>query len=261
MTEPLLVVEGLSRSYAGVRAVDRLNLSVGRGTITGLIGPNGCGKSTTIDCISGLQAADAGRWSLDGQDLTGASPEDHARAGLIRTFQMVRSYDDLTVLDNLLVAVQDHQGHGWWAAFLRSPAVMRAERRARAEALSALGRVGLADYADAPAQVLSYGQRKLLSIAALIVARPRLAILDEPVSGINAVMIERVVEAIRALNRDGTAVLLVEHNMDVISALCDHVVVMVGGRLLMQGPPAAVRSDPRVLEAYLGSDVLAEPAA
>ena len=255
MAEPLLRVEGLAKSYYGTKAVDGLSFTVTRGTITGVIGPNGSGKSTTIDCISGVQKANGGNWFLAGARLTGLSPEAHSRAGLVRTFQMVRCYDDLTVLDNLLVAVQEHQKVGWVDALLRTGRLKTAEREAREAALAALGKVNLSPYAEAPAQVLSYGQRKLLAIAALIVARPKLAILDEPVSGINPTMIAEVEKALRELRALGTTLLVVEHNMDFLMALSDHVIVLVGGQLLTQGRPDDVQSDPRVLDAYLGTAI------
>ncbi len=255
MTDQLLEVSRLTKRYQGTVAVDDLSFSVRRGTITGLIGPNGSGKSTTIDCISGFTTTEAGTWSLDGVALRGQSPEAHARAGCMRSFQMVRTYDDLTVLENLLAAVQSQQGIGWWASLLRTPALRRAEDAARQGALAALAAVNLSPYADAPAQVLSYGQRKLLSIAAMLLARPKLAVLDEPVSGINPTMILSVVAAIRQLRDGGTTILLVEHNMDVIMSVCDHVIVLVGGQLLLEGPPALIRHDPRVLDAYLGGGI------
>jgi branched-chain amino acid transport system ATP-binding protein len=159
------------------------------------------------------------------------------------------------VLDNLLVAIQEHQNVGWFAALMRTGRFRTAEREAREAALAALGKVNLSPYAEAPAQVLSYGQRKLLAIAALIVARPKLAILDEPVSGINPTMIAEVEKALRELRALGTTLLVVEHNMDFLMGLSDHVIVLVGGQLLTQGRPDDVQSDPRVLDAYLGTAI------
>jgi branched-chain amino acid transport system ATP-binding protein len=253
MPEPLLRVAHLTKSYFGTKAVDDLSFDVAAGTITGLIGPNGSGKSTTIDCISGVQAHNGGDWSLEGRRLTGLSPEAHSRTGLVRTFQMIRCYEDLSVIENLLVAVQEHQGIGWLDSLLRTKRLQTAEAEARARALDALARVNLSPYADAPAQVLSYGQRKLLAIAALIVARPKLAILDEPVSGINPTMILEVEKALRALRAEGSTLLIVEHNMDFLMSMSDHVIVLVGGQLMTQGAPAAIQNDPRVLDAYLGT--------
>lgn len=252
-TDPILQVRGLTKRYYGTTAVDDLSFDIAQGTITGLIGPNGSGKSTTIDCISGFQTAQGGSWRLGDRDLTGASPEEHARAGLTRTFQMVRVYDEMTLLDNLLVALQSHQAVSWLDALLRTSRLREAEADGRTRALAALAAVSLESYADAPAQVLSYGQRKLLNIASLMLCRPRLAILDEPVSGINPTMITRVASALRRLRADGTTVLLVEHNMDFLMSLSDHVIVLVGGRLLTQGPPERMRTDPQVLDAYLGT--------
>jgi len=253
MTTTLLEVRNLTKAYYGLTAVADLSFSVARGSITGLIGPNGSGKSTTIDCVSGFQRPDTGRWYLDGRELTGAQPHTHALAGLARTFQAVRAYDELTLTDNLLLASQEHDGVTWWQSLRRSARWQRADASARARASELLTIVGLAEYAPAPAEVLSYGQRKLLAIAASMMARPRLVMLDEPVAGVNPTMIRRIEEAIRTINREGVTLLIVEHNVDVIMRLCGHIIVLESGGLLAEGAPELIRRDPRVLEAYLGS--------
>ena len=222
--------------------------------IIGLIGPNGSGKSTSVDCISGFQAADGGRWFLDGVELTGLPPYRHSTAGLSRTFQEVRAYNELSLLDNLIVAAQEHDGHGWWAAFTSSPAQRRTEAAAAMRAAELLALVNLDAYGQAPASVLSYGQRKLLAIAAAMMSAPKIIVLDEPVAGVNPTMIRQIEGIVRRLNRDGVALLLIEHNLDFIMNLCHRIIVLEQGRKIAEGSPAAIRSDPRVLAAYIGVD-------
>lgn len=252
MGKNLFSVRNLVKRYGGVVAVNDVSFDVEEGSITGLIGPNGSGKSTTIDCISGVQKANAGRWSLDGKALEGLPSHRHALSGLIRTFQTIRAYEDFTPIESIVVAMQEHQRVGWWNAFAATGQIRDIEGASRAKAGELLEMVGLSPYADAPVAVLSYGQRKLLSIVCAMASQPRLVILDEPVSGINPTVIHRVENAIRAFNAQGTTILVVEHNMDFIMRLCKKVIVLVGGKLLTEGSPAAVQSDKRVLEAYLG---------
>ena len=250
--QALLEVRGLTKRYFGLTAVADLSYRVEAGSIVGLIGPNGSGKSTSIDCISGFQSVDAGEWFLDGKPLTGLPPHRIAHLGLIRTFQTVRAYDELTLLENLCVASQESDGSGWLASLRRSPAVREKEARAAQRGLALLESVGLSRYAEAPAAILSYGQRKLLAIAASMMAHPRLVILDEPVAGVNPTMVRHIEQVIRQLKSEGVTLVIVEHNVDFIMNLCDRVVVLESGHKIADGPPSLIRSDPRVLAAYLG---------
>lgn len=244
MTAPLLEVRGLDKRFGGVAAVDGCSLTVERGTVTGLIGPNGSGKTTLFNLVTGYLRADSGDVLLDGRRIARPDPARLYRRGLCRTFQQPRVFPDLTVLENLLIA----SGHPWPA--LAGPRA-RADDRARGEAL--LAEFSLAGLAGDPAEELSYGQRKLLEFAALLMSSPLLVLLDEPTAGVNPTMVRTMERHIRARHAAGTTFLVVEHDMGLVMRLCDPVVVMDGGRVIAQGPPGSVQTDPQVLDAYLGS--------
>lgn len=251
-TPDLLQVSGLRKSYHGVTAVAGVAFNVPEHSIVGIIGPNGSGKSTTIDCITGFQAADAGQVLLDGQDLMGMSSWKIARAGMTRTFQTVRVYDQLSLMDNLLIAMQSFDAVNWIDAVLRTRRLRDAEAAAAARAMDLIRLIGLQRYIDVPVGILSYGQKKLVALAAALMPRPRLVVLDEPVAGVNPTRVREVEEAIRVLRDAGETFLVVEHNMEFIVNLCDHVVVIDQGQKLVEGLPSEVHADARVLEAYLG---------
>ncbi|WP_422031562.1 ABC transporter ATP-binding protein [Roseovarius sp.] len=250
---PLLDVTGLTKAFAGVTAVDHVSFDVRPGSIVGLIGPNGSGKSTTIDCLTGFTRPDSGLARFDGRDVTGWRPEHLAAAGMVRTFQNVRIYEGMSVTDNLVVAARSLRRFTWAAQVLKLPRVTRHEAELRDEALSHLRLVGIEKYAEAPAGILSYGQRKLVAFAMCLMGRPRLIILDEPLAGVNPTVIRRISDLIDRLNAEGQTFLLIEHNVDFIMRHCDKVIVLEQGRLLTEGAPAVIRNDPRVLEAYLGN--------
>ena len=254
-TAAMLRVERLSRAFFGVKAVDNVSLSVRAGSITGLIGPNGSGKSTVIDCITGVQRADSGRWFLGDVELTGRPSHNIAQAGLARTFQTVRVYEDISLANNVALASYAHRPVAWWRSIVGSRSALRADAHTDARVRALVADVGLAAYVDAPASVLSYGQRKLLALTATLIASPKLLLLDEPVAGVNPTMILQVERLIRRINEAGVTVLLVEHNVDFIMRLCERVIVLDAGQVLTEGPPSLVREDPRVLEAYMGGSV------
>ncbi len=251
-SQPLLEVRGLTKRYLGLTAVDGLSYSVGAGEVIGIIGPNGSGKSTSIDCLTGFQPADAGEWFLQGQPLAGLAPHRIAHAGLVRTFQSVRAYDEMSLLENLAIASQEQEGIGWLRSLAGGARLRRAEAEAAARGRELLALIGMDDRAEAPAAALSYGQRKLLAIAAAMMTRPKLVVLDEPVAGVNPTMIRGIEQAIRRLNADGVALIIIEHNVEFVMNLCSRVVVLESGRKIAEGPPSVIRSDPEVLEAYLG---------
>ena len=240
----LLELRDVTRRFGGVTAVDRCSFSIAAGSLTGLIGPNGAGKTTVFNLISGAVRPDRGDILLSGRRLGRLRPHQIARLGVSRTFQLTRELKDLTVLENVVV-----HAHTRVVDLLR--AGVRPAERDRAMAL--LTQVGLAHHADAPAGALSYGQRKLLELAAALMPEPRIILLDEPAAGVNPALLETIVGYIEQVNRSGVTFLIVEHNMDLVMSLCDPIIVMAHGTVLAHGPRDAIQRDPRVLEAYLGA--------
>ncbi|WIM10338.1 ABC transporter ATP-binding protein [Enhydrobacter sp.] len=248
----ILKLAGLRKSYAGVHALDGVSFEVEAGSITGLIGPNGSGKSTAIDCISGFQKLDGGSVTLAGTDITGRPAHLIARAGLMRTFQTVRVYERLSLADNLAIAAQQFDPATWIDEFLRTPRYRRAVERSEQRARELVGLIGLERYYEAEAGILSYGQKKLVALAAALMPHPRIVVLDEPVAGVNPSRIREIEVALQQLNRAGETFLIVEHNVEFITNLCHRVIVLEQGRKLTEGTAAEIHTDPRVLEAYLG---------
>jgi ABC-type branched-subunit amino acid transport system ATPase component len=240
----VLATHGLTKTFGGVVAVDGASLEVREGVVNGLIGPNGSGKTTFFNLVTGMIRPDAGRVTLDGREATGWAPHRIAHAGVGRTFQLCRIFPRLTVLDNMLVALRRTR--------LRELLGGLRDRADTERAQTWLARVGIEHLEAAEARDLSYGQQKLLELAAVLMAEPSLILLDEPAGGINPSLIERIAALVRELNAEGRTFLVVEHNMDLVMRLCDHVVVFDRGRPIAAGTPDEVRSDERVLEAYLG---------
>jgi ABC-type branched-subunit amino acid transport system ATPase component len=240
----LLEVENATKRFGGVVAVDACSFSVQAGTITGLIGPNGSGKTTVFNLVTGYLPADAGTIRFDGREVRRPDPTRLARRGLIRTFQQARVFANLTVVENLALAAP----HGWWSA-----GRMRVSRAERAYAEELLDDFNLTAHADTNASELSFGQRKLLEFAATLMSRPRLVLLDEPAAGVNPVLIETIERHIRRLNADGLTFLVVEHDMPLVMRLCDPVIVLDRGAKIAEGPALEMQSNPVVLDAYLGA--------
>ena len=240
----LLEIRDLGKSFGGIRAVDGCSFGVEEGSITALIGPNGAGKTTVFNLISGLHRPDAGAIVFDGTRIDGLPPHRITRKGIARTFQISRDLAGLSVLENVVV-----QSPAGGLRQLLQPSMSPAERE---RAMDLLSFVGIAELAREPAAKLSYGQKKLLELAACLMADPRLVLLDEPAGGINPALLEIIIDRVRQLRTQGVTFLIVEHNMDVVMNVCDPVVVMAYGRFLAHGTPAAIQNDEAVLEAYLG---------
>ena len=248
----ILEVTDLRKAYAGVHALDGVSFAVEAGSITGLIGPNGSGKSTAIDCISGFQKLDGGKVVLAGADITGRPAHRIARAGLMRTFQTVRIYERLSLRDNLAVATQQFDAATWVDDFLRTKRYRQAVEAAEVRARTLVELIGLRRYYEAETGILSYGQKKLVALAAALMPHPKIVVLDEPVAGVNPSRIREIEEALRQLNQAGETFLIVEHNVEFITNLCHRVIVLDQGAKLAEGTAAEIHTDQRVLEAYLG---------
>jgi neutral amino acid transport system ATP-binding protein len=241
----LLEVNGLSKHFGGVTAVDSCSLSLEAGGITGLIGPNGSGKTTVFNLITGFVPRDAGDVRFNGRSIAGLGPDRIYGLGIGRTFQLARIFPRLTALENMLVPVR--------RAGIRALLSLGQWKDERARAMDMLAFMDIAHVAGALGGSLSYGQRKLLELAAVMMARPQLVLLDEPAGGINPALLDRIAERIRGLNEQGVAFLLVEHNMPFVMGLCQDVVVLHRGGVIAHGTPKEVRGNPTVLEAYLGT--------
>jgi len=238
--------ESIDVRYGGVHALRAVDLTVGEGQLVGLIGPNGAGKTTFIDAITGFTPA-GGRITLDGRDLSGLPPHRRARHGVARTWQSGELFDDLTVAENLAVSARHPS---WWAAIGET---LGRGVRAGTTIAEALDQLGLGSLADAPASTISQGQRKLVGVARALAARPRMICLDEPAAGLDTAESAELGRHLRAVADNGTAMLLVDHDMGLVLGICDHVVVLEFGAVIAAGRPDHVRTDPAVLAAYLGT--------
>ena len=243
----LLDVEGLTKSFGGVTALDRLDFHVDAGEIVGLIGPNGSGKTTLFHLVAGSLAADRGEIRFDGQSLIGLSPAAVCLRGVGRTFQLARVFPALSALDNVL-AGQPHRGERVLAAASGASAP---EMRQRAHEL--LDFVGLADLTGELAGELSYGQQRLVELAAVLMGDPRLILLDEPTAGVNPLLVERLLDRLRDINRRGVTIVLIEHNMDAVMTLSHRMYALAMGKKIAEGAPAEVRDNAAVLESYFGA--------
>ena len=248
---PLLVVDDLSRSFGGLRAVDVDHLEVERGVVTALIGPNGAGKTTLFNLLTGFDRADTGRWSFNGEAVVAPSPDQLARKGMIRTFQLTKSLAKLTVLDNVLLGAPSQIGERLSAAPFRSR--WQDQEQANTEkAEELLERFNLAHMRDDLAGTLSGGQRKLLEVARALMADPVLIMLDEPMAGVNPALAQSLMGHITRLAFEGLTVVFIEHAMEVVTGISDWVVVLAQGQIIAEGPPWKAIHDEVVIDAYLG---------
>jgi branched-chain amino acid transport system ATP-binding protein len=243
----VLEVTNLHKAFGGIKAVNGVSFSVKEGEILGIIGPNGCGKSTLFNCILGQLEPTEGSVKLDGKDVTNRRPSDLNRLGVSRTFQLLQVFPELSVRENLILAGQEHEGNMLSRLFGARDAGLTD----KAEQM--IGFFKLGHLADAKAGGLSYGQQKLLDAAMAFMAGPRLVLLDEPAGGVNLTMLANLRDRLEAINREeGATFVVIEHNMDFVMSLCSRVIVLAEGKVLAEGTPAEVRANPAVIEAYLG---------
>jgi branched-chain amino acid transport system ATP-binding protein len=253
----LLETHGLTMDFGGVRAVGDLNLRLDTGDLTALIGPNGAGKTTVFNLLSGLYRPTAGTIRFDGKSIERLKPWRITRLGMARTFQNIRLFGNLSALDNVRIALHGHVRYTVAEALLHcTPRFVREEAAVLAEAEALLARCGLADVAHQEAGSLPYGQQRRLEIARALATHPRLLLLDEPAAGMNPQETAQLVELLRALHRDlSLTILLIEHDMKLVMTLCAHIYVLEYGALIAEGTPEAIRTDPLVIEAYMGEKV------
>ncbi len=251
-TTAMLSVEGLSRSFDGVKAVAGLSFDIAPGGITALIGPNGAGKTTVFNAITGFLRPDAGHITFDGKEITHKTPDAIARMGIGRTFQDCKTLAQLPVLDNVMLAFADAANETLSVALLRPRTMLASEGEKADRACALLEEAGLLGKKDELAGNLSFGQRKLLALCRVQALNPRLILLDEPMAGLFPSMVVKMMEMIRRLRDSGKTVVFIEHNMKVVMDISDRVLVLNYGQLIADGAPDVVRNDPAVLDAYLG---------
>jgi len=251
MADSILTVENLCKTFDGLKAVDDFSFSLAKGKIAALIGPNGAGKTTAFNIITGFLEREAGEVFLNERKITGFAPYQIVRSGITRTFQDLRLIKGLTVVENLLLARQKQSGEHFLSAVARRKRVKIDEQKNCEAALGLLDFVGLADKKSDLAGALSYGQQKLLALACCLATEANLLLLDEPVSGIHPNMIEKMLSLITQLVSNGKTILFIEHNIEAVMEVADHVIVMDAGRKIAEGTPQVIKDSPEILEAYL----------
>ncbi len=255
----ILEIQGLTKRFGGVRAVERVDLRIGAGELVGLIGPNGSGKTTVFNLITGIYRPDAGAVAFRGTNLAGLPPHRINRLGVARTFQNIRLFRNLTVLDNVRIARHARVSYGPASALCRTGTFHRGEKDIQEKVNYLLSIFQLEHRKTEPAGALAYGDQRRLEIARALASEPSLLLLDEPAAGMNPYEVGRLMELIRDIReRFGLAVVLIEHQMRLVMGICERVAVMDFGHVIAEGPPDEIRADRRVIEAYLGEDVLFE---
>jgi branched-chain amino acid transport system ATP-binding protein len=250
---PVLLAHGVSKRFGGLAALDGVSLGIAPGEVRGLIGPNGAGKTTLVNVLSGVLAPTTGSIRFAGHEIAGSPPYRIARLGIRRTFQTLRVFPEMTVLDNVAVGYHGHTRAEAWDALLTTPRAAREERETLARAREALAFVGFGGDVGRRAGALAYGQQRLLEIARAVVAEPRLLLLDEPAAGMNPAECDHLLGLIRRLQQRAITVLVIEHRMDLIMEACGRITVLSYGRNLAEGTPAEIQANPAVVEAYLGT--------
>lgn len=255
----IIDVKDVSKRFGNVLAVDHCSLSVEKGSITGLIGPNGAGKTTLFNMVAGAFAPSSGRILLDGQDVTGLKAHELFGRGLLRTFQIAQDFSNMTAIENLMMVPAGQTGENLFSACFRRGAVMAQEAEVRRRAEEVIEIIRLGHVKNERAGNLSGGQKKLLELGRVMMAKPRVVLLDEIAAGVNRTLLNDLAAVVQRLNReDGLTFFVIEHDMDLIARLCDPVIVMAAGSVMMQGPMAQIRNDPEVIEAYFGGAPAAE---
>ena len=249
----MLAVEEVHKSFGGLKAVDSCTLEVQQGSITGLIGPNGAGKTTLFNLITGFYKPDEGRIHFEGEQIEGLSPDEIFHKKMFRTFQITREFEQMTVLENLMIVPPGQIGEKVWNTWIRLKKVKEQEKAIKEQAFDVLDFVELTRLKNEYAGTLSGGQKKLLELAKCLMAEPKMVLLDEPGAGVNPTLMKKLVGHIRKLCKDrGMTFFLIEHDMDLVMTLCNPVIVMSEGKKLAEGKPEEIKKDERVLEAYLG---------
>jgi branched-chain amino acid transport system ATP-binding protein len=253
---PLFSAKGLHKSFGGVRAVRDISFDIPDGAVFAIIGPNGAGKSTLLNLMSGIYQPDAGALTFNGTDLSGLPAHRRVRLGIARTFQKIRLFKQLSVLDNVVAGFHTHHEIPAWQYLVHGAAYRRDYTHCRAEAMELLNFVGLAERRDVLAGSLSYGEQRMLEFARALATRPRLLLIDEPAAGLNASEVDSLLDRILTMRRKGVTVVVVEHNMELVMNVADRILVMDYGQHLFEGTPAVVQKNPAVVAAYLGGELV-----